>query len=115
MRSPIILPFIMAAFLWLPAQAQAANSAGITAQELLKMCNSTYDTDYGFCAGYVSALANALLSGPVSGESACNHSPVRSQQLIDIFRTYAELYPEQMPGPAAKTVAAAIARAFPCH
>jgi len=115
MRLPMILTLVLAALFWWPAApAQAANSAGITAQELLKMCNSTYDTDYGFCAGYISALANALLTGPVSDEAACSHGPVRSQQLIDIFRAYAELFPEQMPGPAAKTVSAAIARAFPC-
>lgn len=114
MRKPMM---IAAAIIFLFAstgKAPAANSEGLTGTELLAMCNSTYDTDYGFCAGYVSALANALLAGPVAGEAACSHGPVRSQQLIDIYRTYAELFPENMKGAAAKTVSASIARAFPC-
>ncbi len=95
--------------------AHAANSDGMTGTELLKLCNSTYDTDYGFCAGYISGIANALLAGPVAGETACNHQPVRSEQLIDIYRNYAEVFPGNMEGSAAKTAAAAVARAFPCH
>lgn len=95
--------------------AHAANSDGMTGTELLKLCNSTYDTDYGFCAGYISGIANALLAGPVAGETACNHQPVRSEQLIDIYRNYAEVFPGNMKGSAAKTAAAAVARAFPCH
>jgi len=102
-------------FLTTATPAAAANSDGLTGLELLKLCNSTYDTDYGFCAGYISGIANALLAGPVAGESACNHQPVRSEQLIDIYRNYAEVFPDNMKGSAAKTAAAAIARAFPCH
>lgn len=92
----------------------AANREGLTGTELLEFCNSKYDTDYGFCAGYISGIANAMLSAPVSGERACHHAPVRSEQLIDIYRNYAEVFPSNMRGSAAKTTAAAIARAFPC-
>ena len=115
MRRPTIIAAAFLLFFATTGKALAANSEGLTGTELLAMCNSTYDTDYGFCAGYVSALANALLAGPVAGESACSHGPVRSQQLIDIYRTYAELFPENMKGAAAKTVSASIARAFPCQ
>jgi len=96
-----------------PLQA-AVNSDGMTGHELLALCNSHYDTDYGFCAGYVSGIANALLAGPVSGERACSHGPVRSQQLIDLYRNYAEIFPDNLRGAAAKNVAVAIARGFPC-
>lgn len=92
----------------------AAAASGLSGHDLLAMCNSRYDTDYGFCAGYVSAIANALLDGPVNGERACNHAPVRSQQLIDLYRSYAEIFPENMRGAAAKNVAIAISRGFPC-
>jgi hypothetical protein len=97
-----------------PPLGAAVNSAGMTGHELLAMCNSRYDTDYGFCAGYVSGIANAMLAGPVNGERACSHGPVRSQQLIDIYRSYAEVFPENLRGAAAKNVAVAIARGFPC-
>src|SRR5690606_41109156 len=46
-----------------PAPMLAANSEGLTGTELLALCNSTYDTDYGFCAGYITGIANALLAG----------------------------------------------------
>lgn len=82
--------------------------------ELLKMCNSTYDTDYGFCGGYVSAIANVMLTESIAEYRACRHQQVRSQQAIDIFRGYAELFPEMMNGEASTAVAASLARAFPC-
>lgn len=103
--------------LWPIIQPAAANvnRDGLTGHDLLAMCNSRYDTDYGFCAGYVSGIANALLAGPVSGERACSHGPVRSQQLVDMYRSYAEIFPENLRGAAAKNVAVAIARGFPCR
>lgn len=115
-RLALVLPLCLALAACLPAQAfsGAVNSDGLTGRELLRMCNSTYDTEYGFCAGYVSAIANALLSGTVSGERACSHGPIRSQQLIDIYRGYADVFPENLKGSAAKNVAASIARGFPC-
>lgn len=97
-----------------PARA-GVSSEGLSGNDLLSMCNSKYDTDYGFCAGYVSAIANAMLISPVSGERACSHGPIRSQQLIDLYRSYAELFPENLRGAAAKNVAVAIARGFPCN
>lgn len=105
--------FLLSALTTKPLDA-AVNSDGMTGHELLAMCSSRYDTDYGFCAGYVSGIANAMLAGPVSGERACSHGPVRSQQLIDLYRSYAEVFPENLRGAAAKNVAVAIARGFPC-
>lgn len=116
MRPSFILTLFFCLLCALPTRPvlAAVNSDGMTGHELLTMCNSRYDTDYGFCAGYVSGIANALLAGPVSGERACSHGPVRSQQLIDLYRSYAEIFPENLRGAAAKNVAVAIARGFPC-
>jgi hypothetical protein len=94
-----------------PSSAQTIFKAA----ELFEMCNSSYDTDYGFCAGYISSIAEILAHQPISGYRACHHQIVQSQQLVDLFKNYAEVYPEMMAGSASVAVAASFARAFPCH
>lgn len=91
------------------------SDATFSTEELARMCRSTHDTDYGYCAGYVTAIAHMMRDNiSLSGYRACRHDSVRSQQYIDIFNTYLELYPDSMPREAAVVVAAALARAFPC-
>lgn len=103
---------VLTALLLAPQTARSANER-LTAQELVKMCNSTSDVDYGFCGGYVTAIADAMSKTPKTG--ACHHAHVKSQQYIEIFRSYAEIFPEKMQGDAKARVAAALARAFPCR
>ena len=63
---------------------KAADGTGgpFPAAELHDMCTSTSDVDYGYCAGYVSAVAHMLLTQHVDGYRACNHANVRSQQFV---------------------------------
>ena len=114
-RLALALPFCLAFASFAPQSARAVNSDGLTGNELLRLCSSKYDTEYGFCAGYISAIANTMLSDAVSGERACTHGTVRPQQLIDIYRSYAEIFPENLRGSATKNVAVSIARGFPCR
>jgi hypothetical protein len=94
--------------------ASAEGGASLSATDLRQMCTSARDLDYGYCAGYVTAVAHALLAQDVSGQRACNHGAVKSQQLVDTFNAWAELFPEKMGEDADTAVAAALARAFPC-
>lgn len=94
------------------APAEAPHFSGT---ELLTMCTSAYDTDYGTCAGYINAISDILLHESVADQRACKHDKVRSQQGIDIFRSYAEVFPEMLKEEASVAVAAAFARAFPCN
>jgi hypothetical protein len=80
----------------------------MTAGELQGLCQSSYDVEYGWCAGYVTALAEAQ-------GGACQNAPVRSQQYVDIFRAYMEVFPEARKAGAQEAVSAAMARAFPCR
>jgi hypothetical protein len=106
----------IAAFLFAAAPAAAFTPAPqFAASELMRMCSSTYDTDYGFCAGYVGAIANLMLTETVAQQRACNLENVRSQQQIDLFRGYMEIFPESGGGEAVSAVASAFARAFPCR
>lgn len=98
----------------LPAQAKPHNQTEFSGRDLYQMCDSTYDTDYGYCAGYVSAVANTLLTESVGGFRACNFGQARSQQFVDIFKSYAQNVDANLSGDANALVAAALARAFPC-
>lgn len=99
----------------LTAQAAPGEAPAFSAMELYKMCASKYDTDYGYCAGYVSAIANLLTTESVAGYRACNFGFVRSQQFVDIFKSYAQTFHNNLGGEANATVAASLARAFPCN
>lgn len=114
-RLVLALPLCLILASFAPHSARAVNSDGLTGNDLLRLCSSKYDTEYGFCAGYISAIANMMLSGEVNGERACTHGNVRTQQLIDIYRSYAEIFPENLRGSATKNVAVSIARGFPCR
>jgi Rap1a immunity proteins len=104
---------IIAALAITPAQAQEQQQP-LSAADLQTMCSSASDIDYGFCAGYVSAIAHAMLTQNIGTARACNHENVRSQQLVDTYNSYTKLFPQQLSGAASDVAAAAMARAFPC-
>ncbi len=96
--------------------AKAATELDYTAIELLDMCKSSYDTDYGYCAGYALAISNVMSQGAtIGGYKACGHAPVKSQQLIEIYVRYTEKNPAIKSKDAMTSVAAAISSAFPCR
>lgn len=110
----IIIP-LLALLLIHAAPANAANQDGMTGHELLRLCSSKYDTEYGFCAGYISGIANTMLAGEVEGLRICSIGAARSQQLVDIYRSYGEIFPENLRGSAVRNVALSLARSFPCR
>lgn len=113
MHLPLVTAIFLSLALAAPAQAAADR---LTAGELMRMCSSEHDVDYGYCAGYITAVADQMLAaGTATGQRACNHEGIRSQQYVDVFRSYAEIFPERMKDEAESTVAASFARAFPCR
>lgn len=113
-RTFLLAAALLTALSLLPVRAGAAE-ARLSAIELRDMCTSKMDVDYGFCAGYVTAVAHTLLTQTVNGQRACSHANVRSQQLVDTFNTWADLFPDRLNMNAEDAVAAAMARAFPCR
>lgn len=101
---------ILAAFTAAPQNAAAQNHY-MTARELLQLCHSSFNTDYGYCAGYVTGVADTLLGGG----TACHKISVKSQQLRDIAVRHMEKYPDSLDRPARNTVTEALAAAFPCR
>lgn len=82
----------------------------LSAAKLAQFCMSRYDTDYGFCAGYVTAVAEDM----AEGARACHYGAARSQQFVDLFKAYAQANPDALNVPARQAVASALARAFSC-
>ncbi|MBI1215517.1 MAG: hypothetical protein GC185_06840 [Alphaproteobacteria bacterium] len=95
------------------SSAQAAPR--LTTAALMQQCNSHDDLDYGYCAGYVNAIADRMLKSAIGGFRACHHAHIRSQQYVDIFKDYAARFPATAGKDAGQTAAAAFARAFPCN
>lgn len=86
-----------------------------TAAVLEQFCVSRYDTDYGYCAGYITSIADVLMQYELYGYSACFSNTIKSQQLIDNVIAYLKNHPEEVPQPAKEVVARALATAFPCQ
>lgn len=113
--SPGLQVAFAAALLTITGTARAADTSRLTASQLNEMCHSESNLDYGFCAGYVTAVADELLHASLAEYRACNHAAVKSQQYVDIFKNYVASYPEALGKPADLAAAAAFARAFPCR
>ena len=82
---------------------------------LLQFCSSGYDTDYGYCAGYVTAIADTMLQYELYGLNACPGPAVKSQQLLDNVLTYLKNNPDLHGLPAKEAVAHSLAGRFPCQ
>ena len=96
-----------------PVMAQAPPQH-ISTRELYRLCTSASDVDYGMCAGYVTALADLLMSESVAAYKACAFSAVRPQEIMDIVKNFIGKNPDMNDRPAHITAAAALAGAFPC-
>lgn len=107
----VLACFLLAA---LPARAEIPDSV-VSARELYTMCTSKYDTDAGYCVGYVSAVANRMAFASIDGYGPCNFGAARSQQFADLFTAYAQSYPDSLHAPAESIISAALGRAFPCN
>lgn len=86
----------------------------VSGADLQRMCNSRYDTDYGYCAGYIKAVADIMREQRVAGLDACGHDPIRSQQLIDIVNNYLEKHENELHLSARELIARALNAGFSC-
>ena len=101
----------------LPAAARAA----MTGNELSTYCaaadtNSQYfnPANFGVCASFVEAIANALASYSIYGWRACFPANRTRGQEIDVVRRYLDQHPEKRHNQAGSLIAEALAEAFPC-
>ena len=100
------------------AQEKAVSKASvdyfISAPDLKTYCFSAYDTDFGYCAGYVTGVADLMHEHTIYGFETCNMQMVKSQQMVDIVKNFMNKNPGQVKGNARYLVAQALSKSFPC-
>ncbi len=108
------LVFSVVFLLFFQTKSYASTQALVTGHDFKTHCFSPYDTDSGYCAGYVTAITDLMVEHRIYGLEACNVSFIRSQQLVDTVRLYIQKNPKSLNGTARLLVAQAISEAFPC-
>jgi hypothetical protein len=122
----VLLPLAVTAFL-MTGQAAFSQSEGapITGafedgNVLLQQCGSHESFTDGVCAGYVTAVADAMGNARTSGETvnglrACIPYGVTRQQVHDVGLRFLRAHPELRHRAAFGFMVQAIAEAFPCR
>lgn len=94
-----------------------------TVRTLLVTCQAKLTAQRGWCAGYISGIADAMTetgfgintSFPRPEDSICPHSEDTDTTIvIPIFLNWAEHHPEQWDFPANDGVARALQTKWPC-
>ena len=93
------------------AQPQAHTNG----KDLITMCSGLYDVDYGYCAGYMKAVADIMMDQPVYGSRACHHAGVRPEQLVENLKMQAGEDPALAQQPASVLASQSLSRSFPCR
>ena len=102
--------FLITAFSF-PAAAAHYDNAGT----LRQFCQSGYDTDYGYCAGFLTAIADVMMDHSAYGYTACVAPNIKPQQLTDNIIAYMDAFQVDPLMPAKEYVAAMLADRFPCR
>jgi hypothetical protein len=96
-----------------PAVSNAQNH--LSTKDLMNFCRGNFDVDAGYCAGYITAVAEIMLDHTLYGQKACNHGKVRSQQLMELFQMHVNAHPDRATSPAGIATAEAMAASFRCE
>ncbi len=88
----------------------------IAATQLKTYCMSHYDVDQGYCAGFVTGIADIMQEHRLYHFEACNMAHLRPQQIVDhVKQVMAQAQKDKMQGNARLFVAYALAHKFPCY
>lgn len=83
--------------------------------DLARFCAQATDLDAGFCAGYVTAIADVMIDQPLYGFRACLYPSVRTQQIMENVVQAMRAPPDRSRFAARAVVADTLSRAFPCY
>jgi hypothetical protein len=115
----IIAPFL---FILLMLISRTADAQFYDGNKLFDVCtanraDSTYDSKWGECVGYVTAIADLLLYGgvPALGWNACVPAGATIGQIRDVVIQYLYQHPEMRHQTAIGMTAVALRTAFPCR
>ena len=113
MRYILIVIVVFASLAISSLDVKAADNY-MTGRDLQKFCTSKFNTDYGYCVGFVTGVADIALVSPIGGIKPCHKTSIKSQQLVDIVMNYIKNNPEIKRKPARFVILSALNNAFPC-
>lgn len=88
----------------------------ISATQLKTYCMSHYDVDQGYCAGFITGVADIMQEHRLYHFEACNMAHLRPQQIVNhVKHVMAQAAPDKIKGNARLFVAYALADKFPCY
>lgn len=91
-----------------------ASVSMLSSQDLKTYCLSTYDIDLGYCAGYVTAVADLMVEHRIYGYEACHMEQMAPQKMVAHVRGYIRKNPGVIKGNARLMIARILSELFPC-
>jgi hypothetical protein len=82
---------------------------------LINLCQAPYDTDQGFCAGYLTAMRDSMNDYQLYGYQTCGGAGVGPQQLADNFSNFMTDRPNPPRQSASQLSAQFLADQFSCQ
>ena len=97
--------------------ANAGSSHLFNADVLSKFCNSPHGAPYddGICAGYITAIADALLQEPETAKRLCVPRNLSTSDFSKLVTRHLARHPDDKRQPAFGVVRTALLSAFPCQ
>ena len=96
--------------------ADASSSHLFNAEILSKFCNSPHGAPYddGICAGYITAIADALLQEPGMAKRLCVPRNLSTSDFSKLVTRHVARNPDDRRLPASEVIRTALLKAFPC-
>ncbi len=107
---------ILCTFLLMSSAAHATDGHRFSAYVLSKFCNSSHGSDYddGICAGYITAIGDAMLDEPGMDEKLCMPRDLSTSDFSKLVTRHLARLPEDAQHPAPQVVRSALLKAFAC-
>lgn len=91
-----------------------ASTSMLSSQDIKTYCLSDYDIDVGYCAGYVTAVADLMVEHRIYGLEACYMELKSPQKMVQYVRAYIRKNPSIVQGNARFMIANILAQLYPC-
>lgn len=107
--------FILTTIISYQPQAVQASTAMLSSQDIKTYCFSDYDIDVGYCAGYITAVADLMVEHRIYGFEACYMELKSPQAMVQKVRGYIRKDPSIIRGNARYMIAHILAQLYPCY
>jgi hypothetical protein len=109
---PLVFALLFFSWVAFPAAAQVQTPMGM--MELRNLCASKYDVEAGLCAGYITAVADAIMRHSNPNNPVCLSPAIGPQTLVvNVMRSWKDS-PPAAGDSAFDAVEGALKRRFRC-